>query len=163
MTTAADIMHHGVYWIPAGESLVKAAQMMRELDIAALPISDANNRMCGILTDRDIVLECVAKGYNPAEVTAGALAQGTPRWVRSDADVSQVLDDMQNHQVRRLPVIEDKQLVGMITEADLAQHLDDDQLTHWVEDIYTNGRPQRRNAGKPDLPSIGEDGSLAQD
>ena len=56
-------------------------------------------------------------------VTAGEMAQGTPRWIESDADVGEVLQEMKGHQIRRLPVIEDKRLVGMISEADLARHL----------------------------------------
>lgn len=136
MTTAGDIMHRGAQWIPAHETLDRAAQLMRRLDVGALPISDDNERMCGILTDRDIVIGCVAMGHDPAEVTAGDMARGTPRWVTSDADVDEVLHEMQDHQIRRLPVIEDKRLVGMISEADLAKHLSEEQLAGWVESVY---------------------------
>ncbi|EDY55184.2 CBS domain-containing protein, partial [Streptomyces sviceus ATCC 29083] len=58
MTTAGDIMHRGAQWIPAHETLDRAAQLMRELGVGALPISDENERLCGILTDRDIVIGC---------------------------------------------------------------------------------------------------------
>ncbi|EPH41761.1 CBS domain-containing protein [Streptomyces aurantiacus] len=136
MTTAGDIMHRGAQWIPAHETLDRAAQLMRQLDVGALPISDENERLCGILTDRDIVVGCVAMGHDPAKVTAGDMAQGTPRWIASDADVDEVLNEMQGHQIRRLPVIENKRLVGMISEADLAKHLSDDQLAGWVERVY---------------------------
>ncbi|MFS8203120.1 CBS domain-containing protein [Streptomyces sp. CWNU-52B] len=136
MTTAGDIMHRGAQWIPAHETLDRAAQLMRELKVGALPISDENERLCGILTDRDIVIGCVAMGHDPARVTAGEMAQGTPRWIDASADVSEVLGEMQEHQIRRLPVIEDKRLVGMISEADLATHLTDGQLASWVESVY---------------------------
>ncbi|WP_030564637.1 CBS domain-containing protein [Streptomyces aureocirculatus] len=136
MTTAADIMHRGAQWIPAHETLDRAAQLMRQLDVGALPISDENERLCGILTDRDIVIGCVAMGHDPAKVTAGEMAKGTPRWVASDADVDAVLEEMQGHQIRRLPVIENKRLVGMISEADLAKHLTEEQLAGWVESVY---------------------------
>ncbi|MGA4842648.1 CBS domain-containing protein [Streptomyces sp. G45] len=136
MTTAGDIMHAGAQWIPAHETLDRAAQLMARLDVGALPISDANERLCGILTDRDIVVGCVAKGHDPAQVTAGDMAQGTPRWIAADADVDDVLREMQTHQIRRLPVIQDKRLVGMISEADLATHLTDEQLAGWVESVY---------------------------
>ncbi|GGR92773.1 hypoxic response protein 1 [Streptomyces aureoverticillatus] len=136
MTTAGDIMHRGAQWIPAHETLDRAAQLMRQLDVGALPISDENERLCGILTDRDIVVGCVAMGHDPAKVTAGDMAQGTPRWIASDADVDEVLNEMQGHQIRRLPVIENKRLVGMISEADLAKHLSDEQLAGWVESVY---------------------------
>ncbi|MEV0116213.1 CBS domain-containing protein [Streptomyces sp. NPDC050844] len=139
MTTAGDIMHRGAQWIPAHETLDRAAQLMRQLDVGALPISDENERLCGILTDRDIVVGCVAMGHDPAKVTAGEMAKGTPRWVESDADVGEVLHEMQGRQIRRLPVIENKRLVGMISEADLAKHLTEEQLAGWVESVYAKG------------------------
>ncbi|MFE0104367.1 CBS domain-containing protein [Streptomyces sp. NPDC059009] len=139
MTTAGDIMHRGAQWIPAHETLDRAAQLMARLDVGALPISDENERLCGILTDRDIVVGCVAKGHDPAKVTAGDMAKGTPRWIEADADIDNVLHEMQDHQIRRLPVIENKRLVGMISEADLATHLSEEQLATWCESVYAKG------------------------
>ncbi|WP_406009592.1 CBS domain-containing protein [Streptomyces sp. NBC_00637] len=143
MTTAGDIMHRGVQWIPAGETLDRAAQLMRELNVGALPISDENERLCGILTDRDIVVGCVAMGHDPAAVTAGEMAQGTPRWIDAGADVGEVLHEMQEHRIRRLPVIENKRLVGMISEADLARNLPEEQIATWAETIYARSGPDR--------------------
>ncbi|MEV5353047.1 CBS domain-containing protein [Streptomyces sp. NPDC052693] len=136
MTTAGDIMHRGVQWIPVHETLDRAAELMRELNVGALPISDENERLCGILTDRDIVVGCVAEGHDPARVTAGEMAKGTPRWIDADADVSEVLHEMREHRIRRLPVIQDKRLVGMISEADLARRLADDQIASFAEGVY---------------------------
>ncbi|MEU9758594.1 CBS domain-containing protein [Streptomyces sp. NPDC047985] len=141
MTTAKDIMHTGATWIPAHETLDRAAQLMREHHVGALPISASGeqDRMIGILTDRDIVLECVAQGRDPSRTTAGDLAHGTPRWIDSAASVDMVLEEMQTHRIRRLPVVENKKLIGMISEADLAQHLTDEQLASWVEKVYARG------------------------
>lgn len=138
MTTAKDIMHTGAQWIPAHETLDRAAQMMREHNVGALPISanGEKDRMVGILTDRDIVVGCVAMGHDPSKVTAGELAQGTPRWIDANAEVNEVLEEMQNHRIRRLPVVENKMLIGMISEADLAQHLSEDQIAGWAEKVY---------------------------
>ncbi|WP_326591152.1 CBS domain-containing protein [Streptomyces sp. NBC_01294] len=136
MTTAAEIMHPGAQWIPATETLDRAAELMARLNVGALPVSDESERLCGIITDRDIVVSCVAKGHDPSKVTCGDLSQGTPRWIDADADVSAVLDEMESHQIKRLPVIKDKRLVGMISEADLAQHLSDDQMAGFVEKVY---------------------------
>ncbi|MFF6774753.1 CBS domain-containing protein [Streptomyces sp. NPDC012637] len=138
MTTARDIMHRGAQWVPAHETLDRAAQLMRDLNVGALPIADENERLCGILTDRDIVVGCVAMGHDPARITCGEMAKGTPRWIDAGADVGAVLEEMQSHQIRRLPVIENKQLVGMISEADLAQHLTDDQLKAFCERVYAS-------------------------
>ncbi|MER7550870.1 CBS domain-containing protein [Streptomyces anulatus] len=141
MTTAKDIMHSGARWIPAHETLDRAAQLMREHNVGALPVSanGDSDRMVGIITDRDIVVDCVAKGHDPAKVTAGDLAQGTPRWIEAEADVNAVLEEMQTHRIRRLPVIENKKLVGMISEADLAQHLTEEQIAGWAEKVYSRG------------------------
>ncbi|WP_328925391.1 CBS domain-containing protein [Streptomyces sp. NBC_00190] len=136
MTTAGEIMHAGAQWIPATETLDRAAQLMARLNVGALPISDKTERLCGILTDRDIVVGCVAKGHNPSKVTAGDMAKGTPRWIEASADVSEVLEEMQSHQIRRLPVIRNKRLVGMISEADLAKHLSEEQIAGWAEMVY---------------------------
>ncbi|MGW2257669.1 CBS domain-containing protein [Streptomyces sp. NPDC004749] len=139
MTTAKDIMHPGAQWLPAHETLDRAAQMMREMNVGALPIADSNERLMGILTDRDIVVGCVAMGHDPAQTTAGEMAHGTPRWIESSADIEEVLREMQSHQIRRLPVIEKKRLIGMISEADLARHLSEPQLATWVEKVYAHG------------------------
>ncbi|MEU7602038.1 MULTISPECIES: CBS domain-containing protein [unclassified Streptomyces] len=136
MTTAGEIMHKGAQWIPATETLDRAAQLMSELNVGALPISDSEERLCGILTDRDIVVGCVAKGRDPSKITAGDMARGTPRWIDAGADVSEVLEEMQSHQIRRLPVIRNKKLVGMISEADLAKHLSEEQIAGWAEKVY---------------------------
>ncbi|MFH0520472.1 CBS domain-containing protein [Streptomyces sp. M41] len=136
MTTAGDIMHRGAQWIPAHETLDRAAQLMRDLGVGALPISDENERLCGILTDRDIVVDCVAMGHDPSRVTAGEMAQGTPRWIDASADIGEVLREMKEHQIRRLPVIDNKRLVGMISEADLARNLPESDVAHWAESVY---------------------------
>ncbi|MFF7180756.1 CBS domain-containing protein [Streptomyces sp. NPDC008121] len=136
MTTAKDIMHSGARWIPRHETLDRAAQMMRDLDVGALPIADEEERLCGIITDRDIVVGCVAEGHDPSKITCGEMAHGTPRWIDAGSDVSEVLDEMTGHQIKRLPVIENKRLVGMISEADLAQHLDDEQIKEFCARVY---------------------------
>ncbi|WP_190812976.1 CBS domain-containing protein [Saccharopolyspora pogona] len=136
MTTARDIMHAGAKCIDEDDSLYTAAQMMRDLKVGSLPICGRDNRLHGIITDRDIVLRCCAEGRNPAEMRAGELAQGKPHWVDAGSDVDQVLSMMEQHQIRRVPVIADHKLVGMISEADLARHLSDEQLAHFVESIY---------------------------
>ncbi|MGC0417088.1 CBS domain-containing protein [Embleya sp. AB8] len=138
MTMAKDIMHEGAQWIPQTETLDRAAQLMRRLDVGSLPVSDADERLCGIVTDRDIVIKCVAMGRDPAKVTAGELCEGTPRWIDAEADIGEVLREMEEHQIRRLPVIEDKRLVGMISEADVARHLSEEQIAEFAEKVYAS-------------------------
>ncbi|MGH3389061.1 MAG: CBS domain-containing protein [Actinomadura sp.] len=138
MTTARDIMHSGARCIGEHETLDSAARQMRDLGVGALPICGDDDRLHGIITDRDIVLKCVAEGCDPSTVTASSLAQGKPFTVDADTDVDQVLDVMMSHRIRRLPVIENKRLVGMISEADLARNLPEEKVGHFVEAISGN-------------------------
>ena len=133
---ARDIMHPGAECIGENESVATAAQRMRDLGIGSLPICGADDRLHGILTDRDMVMKCIAEGRDPAQVRAGDLAQGTLFWVDAAANVDEVLHQMEDHQVKRLPVVENHRLVGIISEADLARNLDDHRLAEFVEKVY---------------------------
>ncbi|MFE7607066.1 CBS domain-containing protein [Streptomyces celluloflavus] len=135
MTTARDIMHSGATCIQENETVEDAARRMHELDVGALPICGPDDRLHGIITDRDIVLKCLARGKNPKTMTAGELAQDKPVTVDADAGAEQVLHAMEEHRIRRLPVIDEHRLVGMISEADLARHLPEERLGHFVESI----------------------------
>ena len=123
MSKAKEIMHWGAEYVAASDTLEMAARMMRDGHVGSLPICGPDNRLQGIITDRDIVVKCLAEGRDPKTTLAGDLAQGKPVWVAADADDSDVLRLMEEHQIRRLPVIEEHWLVGMISEADLATHL----------------------------------------
>ncbi|GAA1636300.1 hypoxic response protein Hrp1 [Nonomuraea maheshkhaliensis] len=138
MTAARDIMHQGVECIGEHETLTFAAQRMHELDVGALPICGDDDRLHGIITDRDIVLKCVAAGGDPTTMTAGELAQGKPITVEAEADLQQVLRTMEQHRIRRLPVIDEHRLAGMISEADLARNLPEEMVGHFVEVICAN-------------------------
>ncbi|MFC8765724.1 CBS domain-containing protein [Streptomyces sp. NPDC057193] len=135
MTTAREIMHSGASCVQENESLMDAARRMSELDVGALPICGPDDRLHGIITDRDIVVKCLAKGKDPQRMTAGYLAQGKPVTVDAGADSEEVLRTMQDHHIRRVPVIDDHRLVGMISEADLARHLPEERVGHFVEEI----------------------------
>jgi len=138
MTTAGEIMHKGAECINESESLLTAARMMRDLDVGSLPICGNDDRLKGIITDRDIVIKCCAEGKNPADVRAIELSEGhPPRCVEEKADVAQVLRTMGNYRIRRLPVLDrDHRMVGMISEADLARHLSEHDLATFVESVY---------------------------
>ncbi|MCD0448491.1 CBS domain-containing protein [Actinocorallia sp. API 0066] len=133
---ARDLMHPGARTLEAHETLDRAAQLMREEGVGALPVVGPDGRCTGIITDRDIVLKCVAEGYDPAKVTASDVVGGL-YFCPPDATVSQALEIMEKHRIRRLPVIENDAIIGMISEADLARHLPDTQLTEFVHRIYT--------------------------
>jgi CBS domain-containing protein len=133
---ARDIMHPGAECIGEEESVATAARKMRDLGVGSLPICGADDRLHGILTDRDIAVKCIAEGRDPAQVRVGELAQDTVFWVDAAADIGEVLHQMEDHQVKRLPVIDNHRLVGIITEADLARNLDEHRLAEFVEKVY---------------------------
>lgn len=140
MTTAREIMHAGVECIGEHDTLRHAAVRMRELDVGALPICGDDDRLHGMITDRDIVVKCVATDADPATMTAGELAQGRSYWVDADAGLDDVLAQMEEHRIRRVPVIEEHRLVGIISEADLGRHLSEvsaDKVGHFVEAVST--------------------------
>jgi len=137
MTTARDIMHHGALCVTEHQTLTDAARMMRDLGVGALPICGDDERLMGIITDRDIVVTCIAEGRDPSTVTAAELAQGRPLVIEESDDIEQVLDLMEQHQVRRLPVINhpSHRLTGMISEADVARHLPEKRVAEFVSAI----------------------------
>ncbi len=110
--------------------------MMRDLGVGALPICGNDKKLHGIITDRDIVIKAVAEGLDLTTCTAGQLAQGHVTYVDADTDMDTVVDVMGREQIKRIPVIHDHQLVGMISEADLAQQLDDAHLSTFVEHVF---------------------------
>jgi CBS domain-containing protein len=135
MTTAGQIMHAGATCVGEHETLSAAAQHMRDLGVGALPICGDDDRLHGMITDRDIVIKCVAAGRDPDTVTAGELAQGSTYHVDADASIEDMLTVMEEHQVRRLPVIEEHRLVGIVSEADIARHLPEHALAQFVKAI----------------------------
>lgn len=135
---ARDIMTGGVQCVGAHQSLLDAAKMMRDLNVGGLPICGDDNKLKGMITDRDIVLQCVAEGINPAEVQAGSMS-GELHWIDADADATEALEVMEQHRIKRLPVIDVKQghsLIGMITEANLAKNLSDEQIAEFASRVY---------------------------
>lgn len=137
MTNAREIMHVGVECIGENDTVAQAAVLMRNLHVGSLPICGTDDRLHGILTDRDIVVRCIAEGLDPQEVTAHELAKGTPIWVDVNADTREVLRLMEDNKIRRLPVMDENRLVGMISEADLAAHLTEHELNEFVTTIYS--------------------------
>lgn len=137
MATARDIMHPGAECVNESDTLQQAAERMRELHVGALPICGSDDRLQGIITDRDIVVRCIAQGGDPRATTARELAQGTPIWVSADTDIDDAMTMMIDNRIRRIPVIDNGRLVGMISEADLATHLDEHKVAQFASAIYS--------------------------
>jgi CBS domain-containing protein len=135
MTTARELMTAGAECVGENETLVDAARKMRDLDVGALPICGEDNRLKGMLTDRDIVVKCIADAGDPATVTAGRFGQGKPVTIGADDSAEEALKTMSEHQVRRLPVIDGHDLVGMLAIADVARNLGRSDTGDVVQDV----------------------------
>ncbi|ASN53511.1 CBS domain-containing protein [Sinomonas sp. R1AF57] len=132
MTKAREIMTGGAECVGENETLEVAARKMKELDVGSLPICGEDNRLKGMVTDRDIVVKCVAEGGDPRTTTAGSLAEGKPVTIGADDSVEEAIETMEQHKVRRLPVIDGHDLVGMVSQADIARSLPEDQTGELV-------------------------------
>ena len=133
--TARDVMSGGVECIGENDTVLDAAKRLAELNVGSMPICGEDDRLKGMLTDRDIVVKVLAEGKDPSEVTAGELGEGKPVTIGADDSVDEALRTMGEHQVRRLPVIDGHDLVGVVSTADLAKSIDEEKVGDLVEAI----------------------------
>ncbi|MEU0404319.1 CBS domain-containing protein [Streptomyces sp. NPDC006197] len=138
MTTAREIMTEGAECIGAEETVLEAARKMTEMGVGALPICGTDDRLKGMLTDRDIVVKVLGAGKDPDRVKAGELAQGEAVTIGADDDAAEILRTMVEHKVRRLPVIDGHRLVGIVAQADVARALPDPQVGDLLEALSTD-------------------------
>jgi CBS domain-containing protein len=135
MATARDIMTGDPTCASISDSLADAARKMRDLDVGALPICGDDNRLKGMITDRDIVVNCIAEGGDPKEATVADFAGGKPVTIGADDSVEEALRTMSSHGVRRLPVIDGHDLIGIVSQADVAKNLPEESIGDLVEAI----------------------------
>jgi CBS domain-containing protein len=103
--------------------------------VGALPICGEDDRLKGILTDRDIVIEVLASGKDPESTRAGELGDGKPVTIGADDSVGEALRTMKEYAVRRLPVIDGQRMIGIVSQGDLAQNVDEEEVGELVEAI----------------------------
>src|SRR3954463_12145727 len=133
--TAREVMTGGADCIGEDDSILDAAKRLAELGVGAMPICGSDNRLKGMLTDRDIVVKALAEGKDPASTKAGELGEGKPVTIGADDSVEEALRTMKDHKVRRLPVIDGHDLIGVVSQADLATHIDEEEVGELVEAI----------------------------
>ena len=134
-TTARDVMSDDCQCIGENDTVLDAAKRLAELDVGAMPICGEDDRLKGMLTDRDIVVKVLAAGKDPGSTTAGELGEGKPVTIGADDSVDLALRTMIDHKVRRLPVIDGHDLVGIVSQADLATNIDEEKVGDLVEAI----------------------------
>ena len=115
-------------------SVVEAARLMREQDIGSLPITD-DERLVGMITDRDITMRVVAEAADPNATSVEDVYSRDLISVEPDNDLEEALGLMARHQVRRLPVVEDGRLVGIVAQADIALSANETKTGELVEAI----------------------------
>jgi CBS domain-containing protein len=130
-----EIMTDNPCSIDADKPVSYAAKMMRDEDVGLAPIVEGD-RLIGTVTDRDIAVRVVAEGKDPESVTVREIASTDLVTVDPEQNLDEALSLMARHQVRRLPVVEDdRRLVGVVAQADVAQHASDKLTGEVVEEI----------------------------
>lgn len=149
MQAISEIMSRDVRTIGPGTRLQEAAQLMRDMDVGALPVCDGR-RLMGMLTDRDIAVRAVARGVAPQDASVAEVMSKDVSWCFADQSVGEVLQQMGDRQLRRIPVVErdSMELAGMVSLGDLAVR-QGAPVDSTLDDISRASPPQRPATGKP--------------
>ena len=132
--TIRDLMTKNPCAIDADQPVAHAAKMMRDENVGLAPIVEGQ-KLVGTLTDRDIAIRVVAEGKDPQKTTVREVATTSVVTIDPNQDLAEALRLMAQNQVRRLPVVEDGRLAGIVAQADVAKHSSDEQTGEVVEEI----------------------------
>lgn len=125
-----QVMSRGVECVRPEDTLNHAARKMRDLDVGPLPVCGDNDRLVGMVTDRDITVRAVAEGWDPNTRHVREVMTPEVVYCFEDQDVEEAAQQMRDRQIRRLVVLDrDKRLVGIVSLGDLAIETGDDQLS----------------------------------
>ncbi len=140
----SEIMSGRVVTICQDEPVIAAARLLKRMNLGALPVTDHSGRLRGMLTDRDIVLRCVASGADARELRVADIMTRGVVTAEPETEVAEAARTMGGGQVRRLPVVEGGKLVGMLSLADMARKCDMEAAAALAE-ISTNIRRLKRD------------------
>jgi CBS domain-containing protein len=129
-----DLMTSNPATCESSTTVVEAAKHMAQKDVGPIPVVDGD-RLVGIVTDRDIVLRVVAEGRDPSSTKVGDIASKQLETVSPEEDLDSALRKMASAQVRRLPVVENGRLVGIVAQADVARQGEDRKTGEVVEQV----------------------------
>jgi CBS domain-containing protein len=121
--TAREVMTGGTECVGENDTLVEAAQKLTHLDVDGLPICGEDNRLKGFITSHSIITRAIAVGRDPSQTKVGEFAYGKPVTVGADDSIEDALRTMTDHNVRRLPVIDGHDLIGVIHITDVVDHI----------------------------------------
>jgi CBS domain-containing protein len=140
-----DVMTHQVEVVRPGAAVQEAAALMRDLDVGSLPVCDGT-RLQGMVTDRDITIRATADGRDPRQTPVREVMTSELFYCFEDQPVEEAASLMEEHQIRRLPILNrQKDLVGIVSLGDLAVDTSDEELVGEVlEEVSEPARPQRR-------------------
>lgn len=140
-----DLMSKSVVTIAPEESAALAARLLSRHELGALPVCAADGTLAGIVTDRDIVTRCVAAGEEPGRVPVRDIMSPAPSVITPETPISAAVRLMAQRQVRRLPVVEQGQVVGMLSLGDLARsRRTDTEAAEALSDISASLRRKKR-------------------
>ena len=140
-----DLMSKSVVTIAPEESAALAARLLSRHELGALPVCAADGTLAGIVTDRDIVTRCVAAGEEPGRVPVRDIMSPAPSVITPETPISAAARLMAQRQVRRLPVVEQGQVVGMLSLGDLARsRRTDTEAAEALSDISASLRRKKR-------------------
>lgn len=139
-----DIMTRNVEVVNGNASLKEAATKMKKLDVGLIPVCDGD-RLKGLLTDRDITIRATANGRDPSKTKVSEVMSTDIAYCLEDQAVDEAVILMEARQIRRLPILnQDKQLVGIVSLADIAVDVGDRDLTgETLEEISEPAEPKR--------------------
>ena len=143
MKNVRDAMSEDPRSISTSASVVEAARLMREADIGSIPITDGK-QLVGMITDRDITTRVVAEAADLGTTSVGDVCSRDVTTVEADADHEEAVELMARHQVRRLPVVENGRLVGLVSQADIALAGNETETGELVEAISEPSEADRR-------------------
>lgn len=145
MTTVADVMTRGVRTMSPSDTLTQAAQAMDELNVGVIPVCEGE-KLVGVVTDRDIVVRAVAQECDAKSTRLADVMSTNVRCATEDQEVDEVLGEMADTQIRRMPVLDrQERLVGIVTLGDIADKdpQDEADVATSLADISSPARPDR--------------------
>jgi CBS domain-containing protein len=145
MPTTRDIMTRDPVCVGPDDSVQTAAQLMKSNHVGPIPVVDREGKLVGIVTDRDLAIKVVAEGRSPGETKIADVMSRDPFICSPDADIELVIQTMEEHQVRRVPIVDEECcLVGIVSQADVATRIHQpEKVAEAVEEI---SRPSERES-----------------